>query len=70
LSKIRDAVVEHKIWVCIDETTDSRRRNEANVIVGILQADIPGNLYILHTDYIYNNSTITQLFDKAMHIFL
>lgn len=42
----------------------------AIVIVGILQPESPGNLYLLHTDYLYkvNNSKITQLFDKAMHI--
>lgn len=70
LSKIREAVGEHKIWVCIDETTDSERRNVANIIVGILQPESPGNLYLLHTDYLdkVNSSTITQLFDKAMHI--
>ncbi|KAL4121880.1 hypothetical protein QTP88_014301 [Uroleucon formosanum] len=61
---------EHKIWVCIDETTDSGHRNVANIIVGILQPESPGNLYLLHTDYLdkVNSSTITQLFDKAMHI--
>ncbi|KAL4104048.1 hypothetical protein QTP88_019361 [Uroleucon formosanum] len=70
LSKIREAVGEHKIWVCIDETTDSERRNVANIIVGILQPESCGNLYLLHTDYLdkVNSSTITQLFDKAMHI--
>ncbi|KAL4112208.1 hypothetical protein QTP88_016039 [Uroleucon formosanum] len=68
LSKIH--VGEHKIWVCIDETTDSGRRNVANIIVGILQPESSGNLYLLHTDYLdkVNSSTITQLFDKAMHI--
>lgn len=71
-SKIRDGVGEHKIWVCIDETTDSERRNVVNIIVGILQPESPGNLYLLHTDYLdkVNSSTITQLFDKAMHILL
>ncbi|KAL4126569.1 hypothetical protein QTP88_010789 [Uroleucon formosanum] len=70
LSKIREAVGEYKIWVCIDETTDSERRNVANIIVGILQPESCGNLYLLHTDYLdkVNSSTITQLFDKAMHI--
>uniref|UniRef100_A0A2S2R2X5 DUF659 domain-containing protein n=2 Tax=Sipha flava TaxID=143950 RepID=A0A2S2R2X5_9HEMI len=70
LLKIREAVGEHKIWVCIDETTDSERRNVANIIVGILQPESPGNFYLLHTDYLdkVNSSTITQLFDKVLHI--
>jgi len=48
LLKIRDAVDEHKIWVCIDKTTDSGRQNMANVIIGILQAENPGNLFLLY----------------------
>jgi len=53
---------ENKIWVYIDETTDSRRRNMANVIVGILQPESPGNLYLHHTVYLdkTNSSTIVQ----------
>jgi len=37
LAKIRDTITDQKIWVSIDETTDSVRRNVANVIVGTLQ---------------------------------
>jgi hypothetical protein len=70
LSTIRDAIGEHKIWVYFDETTDSGRHNVANAIVEILQQESPGNLYLLRTDYLdkVNSSTITQLFEKAMHI--
>jgi hypothetical protein len=66
--EIREAVGEHKIWVCIDETIDSERRNVANIIIGILQPESLGNLYLLHTDYLDKVNSSTQLFDKAMHI--
>lgn len=51
LSEIRDALGEHKIWFCIDETTDSARLNMTKVIVEILQAGSIGYSYLLHTDY-------------------
>lgn len=38
----------------------------ANIIIEILQAKSPENLYLLHTDYLgkVNHKTITQLFLK------
>jgi len=70
LSKICDTITDQKIWVSIDETTDSVRRNVANVIVGTLQPQNPSNMFVIHTEYLekVNHSTIFQLFDKAMHI--
>jgi hypothetical protein len=32
MSKNRDAIGEHKIWVCIDETTNSGRRKMTKII--------------------------------------
>ncbi|KAL4131518.1 hypothetical protein QTP88_008813 [Uroleucon formosanum] len=70
LAKIRDTITDQKIWVSIDETTDSVRRNVANVIVGTLQPQNPSNMFVIHTEYLekVNHSTIFQLFDKAMYI--
>ncbi|KAL4143683.1 hypothetical protein QTP88_005988 [Uroleucon formosanum] len=70
LAKIRDTITDQKIWVSIDETTDSVRRNVANVIVGTLQPQNPSNIFVIHTEYLekVNHSTIFQLFNKAMHI--
>jgi len=70
ITKIRDAVNGQKIWVCIDETIDSVRRNVANVIIGILKPQDVGKTYVIHTEYLdkVNHSTIFQLFDKSMHI--
>lgn len=70
MSKILDAVCEHKIWVCNNEIADSGRRNVVNVIVEILQPESTENLHPLHTDYLdkVKSSTITQLYDKPIHI--
>ena len=70
LAKIRDTITDQKIWVSIDETSDSVRRNVANVIVGTLQPQNPSNMFVIHTEYLekVNHSTIFQLFDKAIHI--
>jgi hypothetical protein len=61
-----------KIWVCIDETIDSVRRNVANVIIGNLKPQDVGKIYLIHTEYLdkVNHSTIFQLFDKSMHIYI
>ncbi|KAF0750997.1 CGG triplet repeat-binding protein 1, partial [Aphis craccivora] len=50
--KIRDTITDQKIWVSIDETTDSVRRNVANVIVGTLQPKNPSNMFVIHTEYL------------------
>ncbi|KAE9533432.1 hypothetical protein AGLY_009070 [Aphis glycines] len=65
-----ESTLHQKLWVSIDETTDSVRRNVANVIVGTLQPQNPSNMFVIHTEYLdkVNHSTIFQLFDKAMHI--
>jgi len=72
LAKIRDKITDQKICESIDETTDSVRRNVANVIVGTLQPQNPSNMFVIHTEYLdkVNHSTynIFQLFNKAMHI--
>jgi len=49
LAKIRDTITDQKIWVSIDETTDSVRRNVANVIVGTLQSQNPTNMFVIQT---------------------
>jgi len=62
-------VNDQKIWVCIDETIDSVRRNVANIIIGILKPQDVGKTYLIHTKYLDSyHSTIFQLFDKSMRI--
>lgn len=55
----------------IDKTTDSVRRNVTNVIVGTLQPQNTGNVFVIHTEYLdkVNHSTICPtILNKAMHI--
>lgn len=65
LIKIRNAVIDKKIWVSIDETTDFLGRFVANVIIGTLETDKPGQIFLLNSEVLSktNNSTIAKLFD-------
>jgi hypothetical protein len=58
------------IWFSIDESTDIDSRCVANVIVGTLFADRPGDLFLLHSEVLYKvrHTTIATLFDSAMEI--
>lgn len=48
LVKIRSFIFGKKIWVSIDETTDSAGRYIANVIVGTLELNGPGHVFLLN----------------------
>lgn len=50
LTKIRNAVINKKIWVSIDKTTDSLGRFVANVIIGTLETDTPGQTFLLNSE--------------------
>ena len=47
LDKIRISVGDNKIWVSIDEATDVNGRFIANVIIGVLKEDSPGEIFLL-----------------------
>lgn len=70
IGQIRKDLVENKIWVSIDETTDVQGRYIANVIIGTLLKDRPGKIYLLNTEVLEkaNFSTITKLFDSSMFL--
>ena len=67
MDKIRYELVNKKIWISIDETTDSLGRHFANVVVGSLEND-PSKIYLLTTDTlnVTNSSTIAQLFTSSL----
>jgi len=48
LTKIRNAVIDKKIWVSIDETTDSLKLFVTNVIIGTLETDNTGQTFLLN----------------------
>lgn len=70
LNKIRKYIDGNKIWVSIDETTDVTGRYVANVIIGTLEENEPGKIFLLHVEELekVNHSTIFKLFDKSMNI--
>jgi len=45
MDAIRKEVLDKKIWISIDETTDVQSRYIANAIIGILNADEPGKTF-------------------------
>lgn len=68
MNKIRNDVMGKKIWVSIDETSDATGRYIANVVIGTLEVDKPGKIFLLSCNVLEkaNHSTISKLFDKAM----
>ncbi|KAL4125875.1 hypothetical protein QTP88_010112 [Uroleucon formosanum] len=70
LTKIQAEVFNHKIWVSIDETTDVDGRYVANVIVGVLDSEVPGKVMLVNCEHLEktNSTTIAQLFDRTMNL--
>ncbi|KAF0701739.1 DUF659 domain-containing protein [Aphis craccivora] len=68
MNNIRNQVKGKKIWVSIDETTDATGRYIANVVIGTLEIDKPGKIFLLSCDVLEkaNHSTNSNLFDKAL----
>ncbi|KAL4107246.1 hypothetical protein QTP88_017630 [Uroleucon formosanum] len=68
MNKIRNEVMGKKIWMSIDETSDATGRYIANVVMGTLEVDKPGKIFLLSCNILEkaNHSTISKLFDKAM----
>jgi hypothetical protein len=48
--RVRNIIGDNKIWVSIDESTDVDSRGVANMIVGTLFADRPGNIFLLYSE--------------------
>lgn len=59
------------IWVSIDETTDVTGRFVANVIIGTLEENGSGKIFMLNVEELekVNDSTVFKLFDNSMNIF-
>jgi len=70
LQSIRHYVGDKKIWVSVDETTDIEGRYVVNIVIGTLEAENSGKIFLLHSDVLEktNHSTIAKAFDKAMFI--
>lgn len=69
LNRIRSCVADNKIWVSMDETTDAEWRYVANVVVGVLRGDRPGEKFLISSEALErtNHSTIAVTFDNALN---
>jgi hypothetical protein len=57
--RVRNIIKDNNIWVSIDELTDVDSRCVANVIVGTLFADHPGDIFLLHSKVLDKGSHTT-----------
>jgi hypothetical protein len=65
-----EIVGKNKIWVSIDETSDVDGRFVANVAVGNVKHEQPGEIFLLACEVleIVNNSSTAVVFDNAMNL--
>lgn len=68
LADIRQDLADERIWVSIDETTDSTGRFIANIIVGALRPDSSARPYLLSSDVLghTNHHTIARFFSESL----
>jgi len=61
---------DKKIWISIDETTNIEGRYIANVTIGSLYVDKPGQIALLNCEVLDNANyfTISKLFNKNLHL--
>jgi len=60
MKNIRENIKGNKIWVSIDETTDSEGIYVANVIIGTLNTDAPGKTYLITTGVLEKANYLTN----------
>jgi len=70
MQKMREYISDYKIWISIDETTDAESRFIANVIIGTLEAEKSGKIFLLNSEELVraNYSTVSKLFNKYLSI--
>ncbi|VVC30087.1 Hypothetical protein CINCED_3A020564 [Cinara cedri] len=83
INKIRNGITGKKIWVSIDETTDSLGRSIANVVIGTLETDDPGQTFfrkeVRHDDVLLflsdaasymvkSGNSIQVFYPKVIHV--
>lgn len=60
-------LIDKPIWISIDESTDTKGRMIANVILGSLEENSKPHLFMCKELDATNNITISRLFNDAMH---
>ncbi|KAE9524587.1 hypothetical protein AGLY_014637, partial [Aphis glycines] len=68
IQKIRDCINNNRIWINIDETTDVEGRYIANVIIGTLEINEPGQIFLLTSEILEktNHQNICKLFEDSL----
>ena len=70
LNQILECVNGKKIYVSIDEITDSEGRYVANVVIGTLETNSPGQIFLLTLEVleVFNHIQICKLFNRSMNL--
>ena len=70
MEKIKSEISNKNLWLSIDETSDIEGRFIANIIVGILEVDQPGKIFLINSEELEktNYSTISKLFDDSIQL--
>lgn len=70
LKELQAKAQSKKIWVSMDETTDSEQRMVANFVFGLLEENGEGKSYLLNMAHIErsNASTMAAFFTDSLHI--
>ena len=70
LNRILECVNGEKNYVSIDETTDSEGQYVANVVIGTLETNSPGQIFLLTLEVleVVNHIQICKLFNRAMNL--
>lgn len=70
MNKIKKYCENKKLWVSMDETTDVEGWFIANILVGTLEVEGPGKIFLLNLEVLekVNHTTIAKLLNKSLHI--
>lgn len=72
IQRIRNEVDGKKIWISIDETTDSRKKHIANVIIGVMEPveATAVKVFLLSSEELEkaNSTTIAQFFTNSLNL--
>ncbi|KAJ4451356.1 hypothetical protein ANN_02818 [Periplaneta americana] len=65
---MRKVLADNKTWIYVDELPDSARRSVANVIIGVLLPDRPGDKFLLTSEILENSyhDAIVKLLNHSM----
>jgi hypothetical protein len=72
LTQIRSDIGQCSVWIAVDETTDTKGRYVANIIVGKLCSDEPAVPHLLAVKFLdkTNHATIARFVNDSMGEFL